>query len=229
MGAMSLFVHPPVAVAFLEERPAGVEKWTAGPVPAGCSFWRYAFEGRTFYTEPEDHYNCAVGAHTHAIPQPPARAGVLNETVGLMVANEYVLMSEVPDIPTLPAMPRFIAYGPVASAPFAPDVVLIAARPYEAMLIYEAALRAGAATAPTMAGRPACGVLPLTLNTESFALSFGCKGNRTFTGLNPEELYLSVPGAKWPDVAERLSTIERANSGMEQYYLNHKGRFPVIV
>src|SRR4051812_8525719 len=142
---MPLFAHPPIAVAFLKDPPPGVEKWSAGEVPAGCKFWRFAFEGRTFYTEPPDHYNCAVGAHTHAISQPPHREGILEDTVGFMVGNGYLEMAEVPKIPVIPTTPNYIAYGPVASAPFAPDVVLIAAKPYTAMLVYEAALRAGAA------------------------------------------------------------------------------------
>jgi len=42
----------PVAVAFLDSEPAGVSKYE-GTQPSGCSFWRLAAEGRTFYTVPE--------------------------------------------------------------------------------------------------------------------------------------------------------------------------------
>ena len=56
----------PVAVAFLDAEPAGVKKYE-GTQPSGCSFWRLAAEGRTFYTVPENHFNCAVGAYTHNI------------------------------------------------------------------------------------------------------------------------------------------------------------------
>jgi len=62
----------PVAVAFLKEPPAGVEKFS-GSVPSGCSFWRVAAEGKAFYTVPSDHYNCPVGSHTHNIPLPEER------------------------------------------------------------------------------------------------------------------------------------------------------------
>lgn len=229
-GAMSLFAHPPIAVAFLHEQPHGVDKWSAGQVPAGCSFWRYAFEGRTFYTEPADHWNCAVGAHTHAIPQPPHRAGVLADTVGFMVGSGYLEMAEVPGIPVLPASPNYVAYGPLASAPFAADVVLLAVKPYTAMLVYEAALRAGAAQPlSNILGRPGCAVLPLTMGAGTTSLSFGCKGNRTFTGLPAEELYVCVPGAKWADVEVQLSAIEQANAAMERYYEDHQSRFPIVV
>ena len=44
-----------------------------GTQPSGCSFWRLAAEGRTFYTVPENHFNCAVGAYTHNIALSPDR------------------------------------------------------------------------------------------------------------------------------------------------------------
>jgi uncharacterized protein (DUF169 family) len=62
----------PVAVAYLERAPDGVTKFD-GTEPSGCSFWRLAAEGRTFYTVPEDHFNCAVGAYTHTIELSPER------------------------------------------------------------------------------------------------------------------------------------------------------------
>ena len=58
----------PVAVAYLERSPDGVNKFE-GSEPSGCSFRRLAADGRTFYTVPEDHFNCAVGAYTHNITQ----------------------------------------------------------------------------------------------------------------------------------------------------------------
>jgi hypothetical protein len=51
----------PIAIAFRDTPLAGITKF-AGTVPSGCSFWRIAAEGRTFYTVPSDHYNCAVGS-----------------------------------------------------------------------------------------------------------------------------------------------------------------------
>jgi len=65
----------PVAVKFLETPPKGVTKFE-GAEPSGCSFWRIAAAGKIFYTVPSDHYNCAVGSHTHNIPLPQERAKV---------------------------------------------------------------------------------------------------------------------------------------------------------
>ena len=89
------------------------------------------------------------------------------------------------------ATPRFIAYGPVDSGGFTPDVVLIAAKPAQAMLIYEASIKAGASTGLANAlGRPACAVLPLTISTGQTSISLGCRGNRTFTALTDNEMYV---------------------------------------
>jgi hypothetical protein len=38
----------PVAAAFLDVAPTGVEKFD-GVEPSGCSFWRLAADGRVFY------------------------------------------------------------------------------------------------------------------------------------------------------------------------------------
>ncbi len=91
----------PVAVAFLDTAPAGVPKFS-GTEPSGCSFWRLAAEGRTFYTLPENHFNCAVGAYTHNITLSPARAQETEQTLKMMFDLGYVKPEEVPQIPRLP-------------------------------------------------------------------------------------------------------------------------------
>jgi uncharacterized protein (DUF169 family) len=212
----------PIAVGFFDEAPAGIEQWSGGAVPAGCSFWREAMNGNTFYTVPADHHNCAVGSYTHNIPL-PAQSTALNDTIGFMVNGGYLQMAEVPMIPVLAKSPRYVAYGPADESRFPADVVVIAAKPAAMMLIYEAALRCGAGSITTPAlGRPGCAVLPMAVNTQATALSFGCKGNRTFTGLPDEEMYLSVPGAKWDEVVAALRTIVDSNATMETHYKQHE-------
>lgn len=217
---------PPIAIGFSDRPPAGVERWQGGPVPAGCVFWREAMNGRRFYTESADHYNCAIGAHTHGISLPAERGSQLLETLQLMVVTEYLRMEEVPGIPTLPTTPAYIAYAPVESAGFPYDLVLIAARPASAMLIHEAALRAGAgnALANTM-GRPACAALPLAKNTGMTSLSLGCMGNRTYTGLAAEDMYVCIPANHWESVVAGIGQIDKANGEMRAFYLERQAQF----
>jgi hypothetical protein len=72
-----------VALGFLDAAPARLEKF-AGSEPSGCSFWRLAAAGRSFYTVPENHFNCAVGASTHNIPLSPAREKETEQTLQMM-------------------------------------------------------------------------------------------------------------------------------------------------
>lgn len=41
-----------------------------------------------------DHYNCAIGAHTHNMPLPDDRAHELTDTLGLMTRVGYLRMAE---------------------------------------------------------------------------------------------------------------------------------------
>ena len=118
----------PVAVAFLDSEPAGVNKFE-GTQPSGCSFWRLAAEGRTFYTIPEHHFNCAVGAYTHNIALSPEREKETEQTLQMMFDLGYVQPEEVPQIPRLAKAPKAIVYSPLADAPVDPDVALFALRP----------------------------------------------------------------------------------------------------
>lgn len=217
---------PPIAIGFLETPPEGMTAWSGPPAPAGCYFWKKAQEGEVFYTTPADHYNCAVGAHTHGIPLNVVRPGQLEQTVGFMVQSGYLALEEVAGIPTLSSPPAVIAFAPAHSAPFPPSVILVAAQPAQAMLLYEATVQVGAGTAVmNTLGRPACALLPLTMQTGAASLSLGCKGNRTFTGLPDTEMYVSIPAHKWRAVVEQVASVQGANQTMENHYLQQKAQF----
>ena len=208
----------PVAVAFRDAPPPGLPKFT-GTEPSGCSFWRIAGSGRAFYTVPADHYNCAIGSHTHSLPLPPERAQELNQTLSFMTGIGYLRMEEVPTIPRLPATPRVVIYAPLAETPVDPDVVLFAGRPGRIMLLQEAAARAGVGAA-SLLGRPTCMALPAAL-AQGVVASTGCIGNRIYTDLGEDELYVAVPGKDLAGVADALQTIVEANATLMEY---HRGR-----
>ena len=182
--------------------------------------------GAAFYTSTSDHLNCAVGSYVLRIELPAERAHELGDTLTFMDANNYVSMAEVPGIPTLTKAPQYIAFAPVDIDAFTPEVVLLAAPPAQAMLIYEASIRAGASTGLTNAlGRPACAVLPLSISTGQTSISLGCRGNRTFTALTDNEMYVSVPGDKWLAVVAALTETESADATMSARYAGHKATF----
>jgi uncharacterized protein (DUF169 family) len=90
--------HAPVAVAFLESPPDGMSHVSQAEA-AGCGYWKRASEGRAFYTTAEDHMNCPVGAFTHGVTLPPAKANELQSLVTTMIELRYLSGDEVPAIP----------------------------------------------------------------------------------------------------------------------------------
>jgi uncharacterized protein (DUF169 family) len=114
-----------VAVNFRDSEPADVKKFE-GTEPSGCSFWRLAAGGMTFYTVPENHYNCAVGAYTHNIALSPEREKETEQTLKMMFDLGYVKQEEVPQIPRLAKGPKAIVYSPLGDAHGEPDVALFA-------------------------------------------------------------------------------------------------------
>jgi uncharacterized protein (DUF169 family) len=204
-----------VAVAFLQEIPVVLEKFH-GTEPSSCSFWRLAAAGKSFYTVPENHFNCAVGAYTHSVPLAAAREKETEQTLKMMFELGYVKPEEAPQIPRLAKTPMAIAYAPLGEAEFTPDVVLFACRPSGAMLLNEAIVRAGITSGAPVLGRPTCMALPAALEAGSI-LSLGCIGNRVYTGLGEDELYVVVRGKDLPALADALDVITGANNVLREY------------
>jgi uncharacterized protein (DUF169 family) len=209
------FSRRPVAVAFLDAPPPDVAKFLGGE-PSGCSFWRLAAEGRTFYTVASDHFNCAVGSYTHRIDLSEDRASETAQTLELMFRVNYIRPEEVAGIPRLSKAPAAVVYSPLAETPVSPSVVLFACRPASAMLLQEATIRAGKAGTLPPLGRPTCMVLPAAL-AHGTVTSLGCIGNRVYTGLTEDDLYVAVPGADLVEVVDALEVIASANAELTAY------------
>jgi uncharacterized protein (DUF169 family) len=210
----------PVAVKFVEVPPKGVSK-LEGTQPSGCSFWRIAAAGHTFYTVPSDHYNCAVGSHTHNIPLPPERTKELEQTLSFMAEIGYIKTDEVPAIPQLAAMPGAVIYAPLGETPVDPDVVIFAGPAAEIMLLQEAAHRAGRTAQFPMLGRPTCMAIPAAM-AKGAITSSGCIGNRVYTDLADGELYVMVPGKDLEPIARELETIASANAKLHEYHRSRR-------
>lgn len=208
----------PVAIAFRDMPPAGVEK-LEGSQPSGCSFWRLAAAGRSFYTVPSDHYNCPVGSYTHNIPLPPEREPELMQTLSLMEGIGYIRLEEVPSVPRLAQTPAVAVYAPLSGTPVEPDVVVVAGTPGRLMLLHEAATRAAKPIQPLL-GRPTCMAIPAAL-PGGIASSLGCVGNRVYTGIDDDEFYAVIAGKDLAAVVEQLPTVATANATLAEY---HQGR-----
>ena len=208
---------PPVAIAFVDAPPAGVPRVEAGE-PAGCGYWRRAAAGEVFYTVADDHKRCPVGAHTHNVPLSATEQGELMGLIGTMVELRYLKMEEVPQIPTRATPLAVAVYAPLDAAPMPPDVVLVRGNARQLMLLAEASQAAGIAGGGATMGRPTCAVLPQAINTARTAASFGCIGNRVYTGAADEDAYFAIPGARLRALEEQLAVIVRANDELEAFH-----------
>lgn len=216
---------PPVGVAFCASPPAGVARVERSG-PAGCAYWRDAAEGRLFYTEAADHFNCPVGAHTHGVSLPAERAAELQQVVGTMVGLQYIRMEEVPELPRRAEPFGVAVYGPLKALPVDPDVVIVRGRPREIMLLAEAARAARVGHDGATMGRPACAMIPEALRSARANTSLGCIGNRVYTGLGDAELYFTIPGRALGDVVERLAVVAHANRELERYHESRRESLP---
>jgi uncharacterized protein (DUF169 family) len=208
---------PPVAVSFVATPPAGVSR-TAAPEPAGCGYWRRAAEGEVFFTLADDHKRCPVGAHTHNVPLTPSEQDELMGLVQTMVDLSYIRMEDVAKIARRTSPLAVAVYAPLSKAPVPPDVVLVRGNAKQLMLLAEAAESAGISGAMPAMGRPTCAVLPESINAGRTAVSFGCVGNRVYTGASDAEGYFAIPGQHLAAVEQSLATIVRANDALEQFH-----------
>jgi len=95
---------------------------------------------------------------------------------------------------------------------------LIRGNSRQLMLVAEAAQMSGIAGSAPMMGRPTCAALPLAESTQKTASSFGCIGNRVYTGLGDGEGYFAIPGDKLAAVEARLAIVVRANQELEKFH-----------
>ncbi|HUA59240.1 MAG TPA: DUF169 domain-containing protein [Verrucomicrobiae bacterium] len=211
----------PVAIAFLDDVPAGVEKF-AGSVPSSCSFWKLAAAGRSFYTVPSDHWNCPVGGYTHNTLTAD-RMPELQQVLSLMGDIGYIRMEEVPGVFHLEKTPVAIAYAPLGETPAPPTVVIVSGKPGRVMLLAEAAGRAGAMSQLPLLGRPTCMAIPAAMSHGAVA-STGCIGNRIYTDIGEDELYVTLRGQDLERIAAELDTIANANTTLTGYHQERRAR-----
>jgi uncharacterized protein (DUF169 family) len=138
--------------------------------------------------------------------------------IGTMVELKYIRQEDVPRLPHRTEPLQVAAYAPLDRATFEPDVVIFRGSVKQIMLLTEAARAADAFDDGQMMGRPACAMVPRAIGATSGIASVGCIGNRVYTGLGDDELYLTIPGMKIVAVLERLQATVDANRQLEQYH-----------
>ncbi|MEJ7599031.1 MAG: DUF169 domain-containing protein [Kofleriaceae bacterium] len=111
-----------------------------------------------------------------------------------------------------------IAYAPLAAATFAPDLVLVRGDVRQLMLLAEAAQAAGVGSGAPTLGRPTCAVLPQAQQSARASSSFGCVGNRVYTGASEHEGYFAIPGSALAAIETKLEVVARANAALQSFH-----------
>ena len=63
--------------------------------------------------------------------------------------------------------------------------------------------------------------LPASLQLGAI-FSLGCIGNRTYTGLDEDEMYFVLRGKDLEAVAEALEVVSRANTALSDYAIDRR-------
>jgi len=218
--------HVPIGLAFVEEVPESVQH-TATRVPSACTFWRLAEQG-VFYANASDHQECPIGMMTMGFTMPEAAQQRAQELVQTMASVQYFSPAEVSALPVIDQPHQSIIYGRLDQMPVEPDVVLCILDTQQAMLVAEALGQVNWLQGGQSAfGRPTCGVIPRSLKTGETSMSFGCVGARTYVGLTPGEVVLTIPGQKFAELVDRLQTITAANAALAPFHAQQKATFGV--
>jgi len=213
---------PPVAMAFVEDPPQGIELMEE-EVPSFCTFWRMA-EKKVFYAPANRHYNCPIGAMILGIEMPKEVQEQLGGLVKKMCECSYLSEEEPANIPTLSQKLSGVVYGPLKDFPMDPQLILMWLKPSQAMIYNEVlgCCKWSGSMESMALGRPACAVIPSTLNNSSSGMSLGCTGMRTFTEVSDEQILITLNGKEIDSFLTNLATTVSANKEMEEFYLEHK-------
>lgn len=207
---------PPVAIAFAGAVPSGVPSYW-GLAPAGCRFWQEAAT-RVFATVARDHDLCSIGVYTHHLESTPVVQTDLEDALKVFGDLGYVRPEDMPFIPVLERAPKVVVYGPLASIPVPPDVVLLFVKADQTLILSEASQQLENGLPPAL-GRPACAIVPQAVNTGRTALSLGCCGARAYLDvLTPDVALYAVPASKLEAFTERVAALAKANTVLTTFH-----------
>lgn len=214
-GSLRL-TQPPVAIAFADSVPPGVTAYS-GLSPAGCRFWQDA-ASRVFATVPRDHDLCAIGVYTHHLETTGSVKTDLQDALKVFGDLGYVRPEDMPFIPVLERQPKVVVYGPLASIPVPPDVVLLFVKSDQALILSEASQQLESGLPPAL-GRPACAVVPQAFNSGRTALSLGCCGARAYLDvLTPDVALYAIPATRLETFTERVAALANANATLTKFH-----------
>lgn len=204
------FEIPPVGIKFFRQRPEGF----AGIAEklAFCEMLKRAQEGLSFLAEPKDHA-CEAGLYVLGLAEAPEPYISGEFGAGLKIFQEpraaARLYHHLPRIQ--PGVVRYLAFAPLATLPFDPDVLVLMAQPAQTEIILRAlTYRSGGLWTGTYTAAVGCAwimVYPYVKGQWNYGMS-GLGHGMKRRGLFPEgRLWISVPFDGLPSFLENLAEM----------------------
>ena len=175
-------------------------------VESSCVFWTLA-RNSAFYTTPDQHLHCSVGAVTHGYRlAKDSVPGCGLDDINLLANVGWIGNNDILGLPSLPLeTQRNIGYAPLVQAAFVPDVILMWCSSQQAALIKEAAPDSKVTVKPTCQG------LPLA-NEGDVVIGLGCTASRTRSGYSDSEIVVTLNARRLNDFVEYIERIASADA-----------------
>jgi uncharacterized protein (DUF169 family) len=212
--------EPFIAAAFLESPPVGIEKYHGPDLPSSCSFWPLAAKS-SFYTERSDHQGCAIGLMTMGFGIGREEHEQALPIMSLMSDLGYMCEADLESLNKVAKPHAYIAYGPATQFALPADLVVGFLNPFQMMLTCEAI----GETQMKLAGKPGCNAWPTAINAATHVLSVGCIGARTYAGIGPDKVMLTLPASSLEAFLGDLEQTVRANTRLAEFHREKKNSY----
>ena len=208
---------PPVAMAFVEEKPEGVAPLYREP-PSFCSLWRLA-ELRVFYASAEQHDGCGIGGVVSGFSSSEGCEDDLAVLLTELCEVEVGTTEEIAQTARFQRSGRGVVYGPLWKMPVEPDLALMWATLPQMGVVQEIVGNIMWRNNPQGAvfTRPACGVLPIAYENQKTALSLGCIGMRLYTEIPPHLFLVAMHPSQLPKLEQGLEGRDDVAERLEHY------------
>ncbi len=199
----------PVAIAFGDEPPEGVEKMK-GEIRVCQMLDKVRIKGDAFYTTVENH-KCDGGSSSCGMKQMGERVrnGEFLSKMGLFetrrAARRFINSNLRIEYGTV----KTVAFSPLEKATFEPDVVVLICNAKQGMLIAEAYAYDSGKRTTGMTGPPICSsIVAAPYLTGEVVYSFGDHGARTYMKIGDGEVYVGIPAELLSGIIDNLETMK---------------------
>lgn len=175
-----------------------------------CEMVQRAAQGDIFYATAEQQA-CKGGAGAIGLMEPPekVKSGEMYYSLGRFSSLGSAKRT-VDAIPKIDPIMKAIAYAPLETAPFDPDVVVIICNPKQAMQLAQAMVYTlGGRFEADFAGiQSICGdAVAGPYTTKRPNITLGCSGSRKFADIKPEEVIVGMNGENIGCIVNALEAL----------------------